>query len=327
MIWVVWRRQRAALLAAFGLVAAAALVMVAYRLLVTAAAAPTDVSACLDGPNSEACLGSDVVPVFLRFDARFGGLYDVGYGAMLTLPVVVGVCAGAGLFAAELEQGTAVLALTQSVSRLRWWTTGLLVAGVPAAAAVALLTPAAAWALGLTGSADQSRLEAGLFQTTGLAPAAYTLLAFGVAAVGGLLLRSTLGAVVLAAVVQVALVAGLAGVLRRHYASADELRTPLPYAAVPGLSRSDIPDGALWLDRTYLDAAGRPIPDPVLDVTPCPVDVDFYDCLRADGVVQELTLYHDAGKYWLFQMIEAGIVLAVVAILLGVGARSLRRVS
>lgn len=187
-----------------------------------------------------------------------GGLYDAGYVAVLVLPVVAGACAGAGLFARELEQGTAVLALTQSVSRLRWWTTGLLVAGVPAAAAVALLTPVATRALGLTGSGSHSRLESRLFQMTGLAPAAYTLLAFAVAAVGGMLLRNTLGAVVLTVVTQVALVVGLTGELRRYYAPADELRTPSRSRTAPACrcpARQRVPCG--WTGSIWTPPDGR----------------------------------------------------------------------
>ena len=317
MTWVVWRRQRAALLAAFGLVAAAAVVVVASRLLVTSGAAPLDVSGCLGGDSgANACRS----PVFLQLYDRFGGLHDAGYLAMLVLPVVVGVCAGAGLFARELEQGTAVLALTQSVSRLQWWWTGLLVAGVPAAVVVALLTPVATWGLGLTGSEYASRLANPVFQVTGLVPVAHTLLAFTLAAVGGLLLRSAGGAAVLALVVQFVVEVVLVGGLRRYYAPADELRTP------PSPTGDDLtPPGALPLDTQYLDAAGRPVPDSVLLASPC--EGETYECIGTNGVVLQLERYHDAAKYWPFQMIEAGLVLAVVAILLGVGARSLRRIA
>lgn len=323
MIWLVWRRQRAALLAAFGLVATAALVMVAYRLLVTSGAASLDVAACFDRSTESDICDS---PAFLRLDDRYRGLHDAGYLAMLVLPALIGAGIGAGLFARELEQGTTVFALTQSVSRLRWWWTGLLVAGAPAALAVAVLTPVAAWGLGLHGGPNSSRLDTPLFQMTGLAPAAYTLLAFGVAAVGGLLLRTVLGAAVLAVVVQIPVQTVVADAARRHYAPADELRTPLPFTADPGLPVASPPDGAMYLDTQYLDAAGRQVPSPLLDATPCDADANFYDCLRADGVAQELTLYHDAAWYWPFQMIEAGLVLAVVAILLAVGAGSLRRI-
>ena len=138
------------------------------------------------------------------------------------------------------------------MGRLRWWVSGPLAAGVPAAAAVGLLTAVHAWA-SFPGIRDREVLRSSDFEVAGLAPAAYTLLAFTVAAVAGLVLRNAPAAVVVAFAVLLTVEPALSFEFRARYLPPVEVRFGVAEQTL------FVPDDGLSLDRGYLDAAGREI--------------------------------------------------------------------
>lgn len=289
MIWLVWRRQRAALLFALGLLGAVAVVMVLGGVGLRSARTPVGA-----GP-----------PAFVL----------VVRTILLVLPGLVGVIVGAGLFGREMERGTHAFALTQSVGRLRWWLTGLLVTGLPVVVAVAMLTWLASWALGPRGMIFP--LGTPFFDSSGLVPLGHVLLAFTLTAVAGSVLRNALAAVAVGVcallLVQVVLAVGL----RPHYLPPESAR--MDVAAVDGteITRSRV------LERGYLDAAGRGLasPGPVGCVAPG----DQAPCLRSAGIAAVDVVYQPARRYWPFQGIELALLLALSAAALGVGYGGLRR--
>lgn len=137
-VWLVWRRQRAALLVALGVAAALASVLAVGRWWTLATADELGLAGCLPAA-ARACTESP----WNEFRAGFSSFYHLTRIALVVAPAVLGIIAGAGLFSRELERGTHVFTLTQSTGRLRWWAFGLLVSGIPVAVAAVLLTAVA----------------------------------------------------------------------------------------------------------------------------------------------------------------------------------------
>ncbi|MBP2367390.1 ABC transporter permease subunit [Pseudonocardia parietis] len=258
MSWVIWRRHRTALVTTAGLAGT-------YCLVLAVLAATGTVDTVVRDPFD--ILGNPAADFF-------------GY-LMLAAPALAGAFVGAPLLAGDLERGTHVLLLTQSVSRRRWAASVLLVGGAVVAAAVSVV---AAVYLGL--AATEPWADPRTMAATGLIPLARTLSAFALGALLGLLLRrvlasaaSTLAAVV---VTEVA-VAALRGV-----AVPAELRTgPLPYGGTA--------DEDTWVvDRGYTLAGGGMRSGST--GTGC--TQDDVECLQAHGVDGSFMLVHPIGDRW-----------------------------
>jgi hypothetical protein len=319
--WLVRRRLRIPLAVALGLVALAGVVAVVGRSAWVAAAEARGLLPCLEGVETGVC----ATGAWSGFSADVTVFHRWFTMALMVLPGVAGAVVGAALFGGELAQGTHVFALSQSVSRMRWFGTGLLVAGLPVAAAIALLTPLAAWRTApFADVVQRSVLDVDVFLVSGAVPAAYAVLAFSVAAAAGLLLRSTAGALGLALAVQVAVLLITSIALRPYYLPPERAVTPITTASVDSyaLHGSDL----LRVDGGYVDARGRTVPYAEVNSLPCPGEQQEYaDCLIAAGLGGLYTDYHPPSRYWPFQAIESGLLLALAAAALGAGLWGLRR--
>lgn len=325
MIWLVLRRQRAALLLAAALVVLCAAALVTWRALFLADTQALGLARCLaeTAPPCEQ-------PAWYRLQDTYNPYWSLMHVTLICAPAVLGMLAGAGLFGRELDQGTHVFALTQSVGRLRWWLTGLLVAGLPIAVAAGALTVLAGWALEPFRPFRQlfgAELTTPRFEVTGIVPVGHTLLAFAVAASVGFVLRSALAAVVVTVVVQIAVLIALAGEARPRYLPPVAETTALAAGGYDG-QLVTVPDGAWILDIADVDAQGRAVPmttslaDCYLAAT---TEQAYFACQRAAGVVGTRVRYHPADRYWPFQRIETGIVVALAAGALALGFVGLRR--
>ena len=318
MIWLVWRRCRAALLVALAVAALAAVALVVARTAALGAARDLGAEPCLANPDQVLC---GVHGEFLY--TLYTGSLLIRF-SLVALPAVVGGIAGAGLFGGEFERRTHVLALTQTVSRTRWWLVGLLVAGVPAVLAVTAVTAVASWAVEpFTGMLVRTPLDPLWFLPTGIVPVGYTLLAFIVAANAGLVLRSTLGALAVTAAVHLAVVFGLQ--VRDHYLPPETWRADL---LPPG--QGDItwqlPPLALDVDYGYLDQDGRELDTGIGAVAAdCAVELSYSDCLRQNGVTGLYARYQPDSRYWPFQLIETAVLGLLAALVLTGGRWGLRR--
>ncbi len=150
------------------------------------------------------------------------------------LPALIGAFAGAPLLGRELETGTYRFAWTQGVGRTRWLVALLVTGAVGVAALGATLGILMTWyKQPLVASGIQQRLHPSAFPLTGLAVVGWTLLAFAVGALAGLVLRR----VVPALAATLALWTGLAfltSTLRPHY------QTP-PATSSLQLADADLP--------------------------------------------------------------------------------------
>ena len=250
------------------------------------------------------------------------GLYQL---ALLFLPLVAGAVLGAVTFGPDKEHRTHIYALTQSVTRTRWWTIKVLTVAAPGFIAAALLGIATLWIV--DGASDSiiwaPRLTWPGFDILALIPATRFLVAFAAAAAAALLWR-TVGGVVTGMVVAGVVVAG----------------TTLLQPLVVQHTRELIPIQTWWNDRSgyatespggmssaynwggYADSEGCNVDMSTLS---CPENTIPVDCMQEAGVVYRVEIYVPDSEYPQMMLIVSGLNLIIAVSLLAAGAQTLRR--
>lgn len=315
MTWLVWRRQRSALLLAAALLAITVIALVVARLLVEGRATDLGAAGCLTVPGSDCAHGGagdrELYSTFFMFNRL------IRFWLWILAPLL-GLIVAATLFARETEQGTVVFALTQSTSRRRWWSFGILATLLPALGGVAVLTVVATWALGpfavLYGNNWMEPLD---FDFRGIWPLASALIAFGFAALFGTLARSSLAVVVATIVAWVAISAPL---LYTRYEYLPYATASQPVAETAGWIPVDgMPRGAL-----YLDGNGNEL-DQATIVASCQADVSYVACLQRGGVTTFAQQYQPSTNFWPLQGILAAVAVGIAVVLLGASALRAQR--
>jgi hypothetical protein len=294
MIWVAWRQQRVQILATAGIVVLLSAILVYIRIDATGLQ-----------PNLAAI--SDKYNQFLNYFVL----------AMLTLPPLLGMFAGAPLFAREIEQRTHIFGLTQSVSRKRWLATKLVMAGGSFAVSMTILGLVTAWALQPVNFVMSGRLTPPLFEIQGVTVGAYAMLAFTIGATAGLLLRTTLPAMVITLVLYVGLLIVVANGIRPGYAEPVVLKAPAEAGSMIGQM------DAWVVGYGYLDENGNEAPTSASRCSSGPGT--FNDCMSSKVITGSYSRVHPGERFWRFQFTEAGLFVLLSAGLLGLGAWAARR--
>ncbi|AEW98747.1 ABC transporter permease subunit [Streptantibioticus cattleyicolor] len=228
--------------------------------------------------------------------------------ALLALPLLIGMFAGAPLVAQEVEHGTHRLVWTQSVSRTQWLTAKLL---VPAAGLVALSTGASLIGTWLRAGVRHhtplnywGRYQDAVYNTFGVVPVAAALLAFALGVLTGVVLRRTIAAM-----------AGAAGAYAVMALAFNWLRRYLqPVHTWVGTGGYNL-DGDVWLiSDGVVMADGTRVPYPE-----CPPSG------ACESAPRTFELYHTPGQFWPMQWTQAALMLAVAALAVAVTYRLLHR--
>ena len=216
MGWVTWRQHRATLawvIVFLGVLAV--LVYLAGRQLYSAHAAA--LAAC-QSASSPTCPGA-----IIAFNGTNGFLAN---GFMLqAIPPLIGAFVGAPLLARELETGTFRYAWTQGFGRWRWTLAKLVPLAVVLATAAGVFSLLLNWYYQPYFAAGNQNLTLeettpffpGIFDLRGIGFAAWTLAAFSIGALAGLLIRRVVPAIVATLVAYAALAFAAGGFLRQHY--------------------------------------------------------------------------------------------------------------
>ncbi len=249
--------------------------------------------------------------------ANFNGIGNfLSNGVLfLVVPPLIGAFVGAPVLAREFEAGTFRYAWTQGFGRWRWTLAKLVGLGVVVAAASGALSVLASWyyqpyfasgnqSLSLT---TFNPLNPGLFEQRGLAFAAWTLAAFAIGALAGVLIRRVVPAIVTTLAVCGALAFATGGWLRMHYL------TPLVTKGlnVPGSARIV----SQWGSRGGRVVFTGPPSYPIYQQY-CPAQAGLgkgdgsgsgnpLQCLTQHGFTF-WTSYQPASRFWAFQWIEGG---------------------
>jgi len=314
MAWVTWRQHRIALGGAAVFLGALA----AYVWIVGLHLHHAHTAALACNPSSAVC--SDLVTKFNFMNHVLAGGY-----ALQVVPALIGAFVGAPVLARELETGTFRYAWTQGFGRWRWTLAKLVALAVVVTAAAGTISVLFSWyyqpylatgndARGLT---EASPFSLALFDLRGVAFAAWTLVAFVIGVLAGMLIRRVVAAIVatLAAYTGLAVVA--ANLLRRHYLA-------------PLLTNKPNVPGSAWVYSQWWTKGGhfafsgwRDAPGDLvrrcaaLPVGPLgkPSPATLAQCFAEHGYTR-LTSYQPAARFWTFQWIEAGWLLALSALLI-----------
>ena len=279
----------------------------------------------LHGPRVRAAAGVAALAVALVVTSRIvlssGASQDLKVWAsipvlqvlllVIVAPALLGMFLGAPLVATELEGGFHRLAWAQSVSRRRWLLahTALVLGG--AVAVMAVVGAAMYW--GLPSAESDVPLEPTFFDSVAIAPAAYGAFAVALGVALGALTRRTLVAMFLVLVLFAAVRVGIEVAARPNYerplravSSMSAMKTQ-GKGSTPNSFDESVPAGAYVLDQRVLDPSGRTVD----------IGVDAVNCLAADcSRYTVATDYQPADRFWAFQLVEAGIYLALTALLL-----------
>jgi ABC-type transport system involved in multi-copper enzyme maturation permease subunit len=247
-----------------------------------------------------------------------------------TVPALIGAFIGAPVLARELETGTYRYAFTQSIGRRRWTLGKLVPLAVIVTAAAGAFSALYSWYnqplydVGYT-----TPFDARLFNLNGIAFAAWTLTAFTIGVLAGMLTRRVVPAIAATLAAYAALAATTGFYLRQHYI------TPLVTNALN-------PPGSGWIVSQWYTKSGQyafpnrgsKIVDAVNQLCP-PAQIRSdrslavsisspAQCLTQHGYMH-WTSYQPASRFWPFQIIESGWLLALSVLLIAVTMWLVRR--
>ncbi|MEU9139131.1 hypothetical protein AB0D33_24770 [Streptomyces sp. NPDC048404] len=310
LIWTVLRLHRAALY-----VWGAALLTVVAALIWMHAIGPDARAATGD------CDAADPFPMDCGIIQETEAHKIYAYGLALVsacvtyLMYAVAVWAGAALTGRELENGTARLAWTQSVTPARWLAAKLAVPAVLLTAGTTLAVLLGDWAR----RAGNRELFGGWFNTnvfisSGPVAVAYALAGLALGALAGLALRRALPAAA----------AALAAAYVLHEVL-DRFRMSLwPAETATGPAALRLPNGTLVLEHGAVTGDGER-----LSTSMACVGTDgaaaLERCVKGSGLADFWTTYQPASHFWPLQLVESGLLLAVTGLAAAAAFALLRR--
>jgi len=323
MAWITWRQHRLTLAGVGVLFGSAA----AY-VLITGLRMHRDYAAVVACRPADSDLCQRVANDFANSYAPGAGTTA---GLLLALPALIGAFAGAPLLAREFDTGTFRYAWTQGIGRTRWTIAKLAPLAVVVTAAAAAFSLLLSWSYQpLIGKRfGYAQLHPLMFDVRGVAFAGWTLAAFAIGVLAGVLIRRVIPAMFATLAAWVALAFGTGLYLRGHY------QAPV-VTTDPNINAPD------WIMDQQWTRNGRPATLPMIDGALHPVDVhavtpelfqpgpgtpDNFDPVQylvQHGFAQ-VTTYQPADRFWPFQWIEGGWLLGLSLLLIATTLWLVRR--
>jgi hypothetical protein len=300
MAWVTWRQHRSQLLGGLALLVALAAAALGTDLPIRAAYHRDALSGCLPPSGRSGC---DII--VKHFQGEFDG-WAAAVRGLAILPALAGLFVGAPLLARELEHGTHAFAWTQSITRGRWLLskTSLLAAATLVAGGLGSLI--VMWWRSPFDTLE-GRIGPAGFDIEGLVVPAYALFALALGVLAGLLLRRTVAAMTVTLVVFAATRLAVLEFLRPRFLS------PLHRVVVASDGGRSVGD---WvLSDTLVDGGGRKISTAREDLAVLHAQqagIDPHTYLVTLGWKRVIS-YQPGSRFWTFQLIEAGIFVALAA--------------
>jgi len=324
MAWVTWRQHRLTLAGVAALLGAAG----AY-LLITGLAMHTAYSAVTGCRPASSNICNQVAGNFLNSYAPGVG---VTLGLFQAIPALIGAFAGAPLLAREFESGTFRYTWTQGFGRARWTVAKLIPLAVAVTVGAGAFSVLVSWYIQpIFGAGDNNGpLYPTLFDLLGVALAAWTLTAFAIGVMAGVLIRRVIPAIFATIAVWAGLAFATGGYLRAHYtAPLVSTKATIPVQALvinQGWFRGGNPASLEMINNTLARADVRAVTPELFQPGPStPVNLgDPVQYLIRHGYTQ-LTTYQPAGRFWPFQWIEGGWLLALSLLLVAATVWLVRR--
>ncbi len=308
MVWVTWRQHRAALAGMAALLGA-----LAVWLWLTGLQIHHSYATACHPASSLACT--------MNFSGRYAVTVNIVRVLLQAVPALIGAFAGAPVLAREMETGTFRYAWTQGFGRWRWALAKLVLLAVAVAAIAGAFTVVFSWYASPFFAAGYAiPFATDLFDLLGVAFAAWTVAAFAIGALAGMLIRRVVPAIAATLAVYAALALVTALWLREHY-MAPLLTTKLN---VPGTAWLV----SQWYTKGGKFAFGARGPGIVHAVRQlCSGGTSGFSpaqCLSQHGYTA-WSSYQPGNRFWPFQWIEGGWLLALSVLLIAAAVWLVRR--
>ncbi len=309
MAWVTWRQHRIALAGVATLLGALALWLWITGLQLHHAYAA--VTAC--HPASSYACGN----MLADFGNTHGATGNLIAALLQAVPALIGAFVGAPVLARELETGTFRYAWTQGFERWRWALAKLVALAIVATAAAGAFSALFSWYYQpFFADGSTSPLSPMVFDLRGVTFAAWTLAAFAIGGLAGMLVRRVVPAIVATLAVYTGGALATASLLRQHYLA-------------PRVTRALVsPPASAWVIAKWWTRNGRfafsGYPPQIIQHRDCPPGSfgpggpslgQVMHCFAQHGYVQWVS-YQPADRFWPFQWIEGGWLLALAVLLI-----------
>jgi hypothetical protein len=268
----------------------------------------------------------------INFSGRYGTTGILVSVFLQAVPVLIGAFAGAPVLARELETGTYRFAWTQGMGRRRWTLAKLVLLAVVVTAVAGAFSVLYSWFnQPFFASGYAIPFATRVFDLGKVAFAAWTLAAFSIGALAGMLIRRVVPAIAATLAVYAGLALATAGYLRQHY------MTPLL------TSHANLPGSAWSVSQWYtkggkfaFSAQGSQLARTVTRFCPPKIGTSGQgtsvrvgggspaQCLSPHGYTQ-WTSYQPGSRFWPFQWIEGGWLLALSVLLIAATVWLVRR--
>lgn len=372
-MWAVaWRQHRIAIAVLVAIMAASAAALVWFRSRILSLFAEFGCDLFPPNPQNAGCVDHEGMDIW--WNHGLDSLSQLAHLGMIGGPVVLGVFAAAPIFTREFSRGTQVFALTQSVSRRRWFAVKATVMAVPLAAGLVVLGLLMEWVDTSVGVTDQGAIGRDAFFTRSIIPAATGLLAFALAIAVGMVARAVTATLVAGLLGGFALLCGAVWIqpyvlpADRVVTSLAEIYAPVTQAELDARFSGEAPwpgfDGNAGKDDAhagsgYLDASGKKVQLPAAGTAPCwvanndaieaamqaattgpdAISPDEYyssaayqnmssaamlQCLTDMGLDSQYVDILPATKLWPLREVMTGVLIALAALCIGIGAWRLR---
>jgi ABC-type transport system involved in multi-copper enzyme maturation permease subunit len=306
MAWVTWRQHRTAL----GAVAVFLGALAVYLWLT---------GLQIHHSYGTACHPASSLACTINFTGRYAVTVNVVRVFLQAVPALIGAFAGAPVLAREMETGTFRFAWTQGIGRSRWSLAKLVLLAVVVAAAAGAFTVLFSWYASPFFAAGYAiPFATDLFDTLGVAFAAWTLAAFAIGVLAGMLIRRVVPAIAATLAAYTGLALATALYLRQHY------MTPLL------TSKLNLPGSAWIVSQWYTKGGKFAFPAQGSQIVSAlrhfchSSGLSPAQCLSQHGYTWWAS-YQPGSRFWPFQWIEGGWLLALSVLLIAATVWLVRR--
>jgi ABC-2 family transporter protein len=307
LAWVTWRQHRVALAGVAVLLGGVSLYLLIMGVKIHSGYA--SVLSCHPARSAACALANQL------FTNDYYPTAQTMTGFLQVIPALVGVFVGGPVLARELETGTFRFAWTQGCGRTRWVIVKLALLAIAVIAAAEAFSLIFSWYFQPWFAKDlDGALAPQLFDLRGVDLAAWTLMAFALGVAAGALIRRTVPAIAAALAAWTALDFATFMFLREHYQA--------PLVAKGGNPGSTSLNWA-WA-QWYTGPNGRPVSQQTIRNVAAHAPASVQNSANPNAATAYLSahhytqwwLYQPQSRYWHFQLIEGGWLLALSLILL-----------
>ncbi|HUA28730.1 MAG TPA: hypothetical protein VMC03_07580 [Streptosporangiaceae bacterium] len=321
MAWVTWRQHRIALTGVTVFLGGWALYLWLTGLQVHHAYAAA--TAC--HPAASLACGE----MASNFNDAYGARAEAIAALLQVVPALIGAFVGAPVLARELETGTFRYVWTLAFGRIRWTLAKLVPLAIAVSAAVGAFSLLLSWYYGpFVADGNQTALAPTVFDLRGVTFAAWTLATFAIGALAGMFIRRVVPAIAATLTAYAGLAAAAGLYLRQHYLAALVTSRLNPPATAWIMS-------VWWTKGGRFAFAGLPPGSLLMRICPPsgmgsgpsrfkPAPGTITQCVIRHGYTQ-WTSYQPASRFWPFQWIEGGWLLALSVLLVAATIWLVRR--